>query len=151
RGGSAVLHGVAVLAELERDANPAVIRAEPGAPDDVPDIEDTPVLEHRTTVLDAGRPRGDAFDAGGRQLALPVAQERSAASPHMRTHVAAERRVDRQEVCPDEDEPAEDDSPAATLDRRRDLAGVRPRQDRLVGGCRLEGDVGAGMACADDE
>src|SRR4029079_18916745 len=60
---AAVLHRVAVVADLEGNVDPRVVGPEPGAPDDVSDVEDTPVVEHRAAALDADRAREGPLDA----------------------------------------------------------------------------------------
>ena len=96
------------------------------------DVEDASVVEHGQPVLDADRSCEHALDAGRAQVLPPVAEQRRAAVPDVRAHLAAERRVDGQDVRADEEEPAEEEPPAAALDRRRHLPGVPPREDDLV-------------------
>ena len=71
--------------------------------------------------------------------------------PDVRAHLAAERRVHREDVRADEEQDAEAGAPSPRLDRCRDLTRVRSRQDGLVLGRRLVGDVGSGVARADNE
>ena len=71
--------------------------------------------------------------------------------PDVRAHLAAERRVGREDVRPGEEQAPEEHPSTTALDRRGKLARVRTRQDDLVPRRGLEGDVRARVARADDE
>src|SRR4029077_8380360 len=119
--------------------------------DHVLDVEDATVVEHGQTVLDSDHPRMDALDPGADQILLSVAQERSAAVPDVRPHLAAERRVHCEDVRAEEEEDAKADAPSPRLDRCRDLTRVRSRQDGAVIDSCLVGDIGSRVARADHE
>src|SRR5207237_8719357 len=131
--------------------DPAEVRTEAGAPDDVPDLEDPAAVEHRQPVLDARSPPEHPFHAHGAQIRSPVAEKRRAAAPDLRPHLPAQRRVDGQDVRPGEEETAEESTSAPALDRGRQLPRVATGQHDLVLRSGLEGDVGAGVTGADDE
>ena len=113
--------------------------------------EDATVVEHGQTVLDADHPRVNALDPGGEQILLSVAQERSAAVPDVRSHLAAEWRVHREDVRAEEEQHAKAGAASPRLDRRRDLTRVRSRQDGLMLDSRLVGDIRSRVARADHE
>ena len=72
--------------------------------------------------------------------------------PDVRAHLPAHRRVDGEDVRAGEERaPRKTDPPAPALDRHRELAGVRAREDDIVRRRRLVGDVRARVARADDE
>ena len=86
-----------------------------------------------------GRPRStptvrasDALDSRGEEVLLAVAEERPAAVPDVRAHLATHRRVDVEDVGADEHEHPESDPSAPALDRHGNLPGVGAREDDVV-------------------
>src|SRR5205823_5237463 len=98
RARTAVLHRIAVLADLEREPDPAEVGTETRAPDDVPDVEHPTAVEHREPTVDACCPLVHPLDSRLPQIGPPVTEERRAAVPDLRPHLPSHRRVDGQDV-----------------------------------------------------
>ena len=143
------MHRLAAFAE-DRDVDPAEVLSEASAPDDVRNVHDTPVLQSGQAVLDSRR-LCDALDTGCEEVLRLHADQRGAALEDMRSHLAADRRLHRQNVRGDEPEDRQDKAPERMLDSEWDLALVSPREPGSVGLRHFHTDVRAGIPCADEE
>ena len=131
--------------------DPRDVLAEARAPDDVGDIEDATVVEHRPAVLHAHDPRVGAVDACRLQVLALDPQQRPAAGADLRPDLAAERRLDREHAIGQEPRDGQNEPRDAALDVERHLAMHATRQHGRMRRGDLEGDVGARVAAAHDE
>ena len=94
RNGASHLNRVPAVLQRDRELDPRVVVAKPGAPDDVRHLDDSPVREDRLPVLDADRSLEDTLDTGRFQIGPSHAQERAAVRPDLRLRLAPHRRGD---------------------------------------------------------
>jgi hypothetical protein len=102
-------------------------------------------------VTDAGHPGLAAFDTTTGKVCALDPQQGPAVEPHLVHHLATDRGTTRQYVPSHEEQDRQKRTGPATLDADRDLAAVRTAEDGRVLRGDLEGDVAAGVGCADDE
>src|SRR5262249_27962424 len=101
-GDAALLDGLAMPVE-DGEIDPGESGMEAGAPHDVRDVEDAPVDEKRLAVLHARDPR-DTPHPGGREVASPGADERTALRMDDRRDLAADGRAQREDAVEHEPE-----------------------------------------------
>ena len=94
RNGASLLLGISVGLSRQREADPVPVVAETGAPDDVRDVDDATVRQHRLSVLDPDRPLEDALHARGFEIGALDPDERAAVQANLLLHLATHRRVD---------------------------------------------------------
>ena len=149
-GDAAIVLGRALVVE-DRHADPAVVGAESGGPDDVGHLDDPAIGKDGLAVLHADRAAVHQLDAGPLEVGTPMAQERRAALPQPwapssgrcgRTSGGSWRRTA---------------SPARRCARRdcrpTTAAGRAPGRTRSSDGRRrdLHREIGSSVAEADDE
>ena len=149
--GAAVLHGIAVVADLVGEPDPAEVGPESGAPDHVPHVESATPIEHRQPVLDADDALENTLDTRALEVLAPVAEQRRSTVADVRAHLSTHRRVRGEDVRAREEEQPEAQPAASGLDRRRDLPRVLAGEHDVVLRRSLPRDVRAGVARANDE
>ena len=146
---AALVHRYAVPVE-DRDIDPAVVLPEARAPDHVRDVENAAVLEHGEPVLHCDGPRS-LLDTCRLEVVRLDADPRRAAREDVRSHLTAERRLDREHVRGDEPEHGHDDAAQRVLDAKRDLPLVGTGEPRPVRLRNLHRDVRPRVAGADQQ
>src|SRR6266545_5725765 len=146
---AAVVHGFTVLAE-DRKVDPRELLPVAGAPDDVRDLQDSIVFQHRQSVEHAHHPR-DAFYARGYQVLGLDPDQRSCHGRKLRNKLSADGRPLRQDVAAREPDDREDEPRAPAPMADRDLPRRLPREPRALALRELERDLGTRIAQADDE
>ena len=123
---------------------------EAGAPDDVGDLEDAPVLEQRLPAAHADD-TGHPLDAGRGEVLRLHPDQRGGAEGELRPDLAADRRSHREHAVAHEADDWEREACANAPVGDGNLADLSAREPRRAAMGELGGDLGAGVAGAHDE
>ena len=108
-------------------------------------------VDHGPAVADLLDPAGDPLDPALEQVPSLDADHRAAVAAQLVHQLVAHRAPSGEDVLPGEEQDGEDRPERRGPEPGRDLAAVAAGQDRRVRLGQLVGDVGAGVARADDE
>ena len=126
--------------------DPRQVGVKSGAPDDVGDVEDRPVLEDGAALAHGDHP-GHPHDPGSCDVPPAHPAKRNAAGrvQEMVTHLPADRCPDRKHVRRHEPHHGQQEPVGKAAGAGGLLTGVAPREPSLVVPRELDGDLGPGV------
>ena len=144
------MDGIAGIIE-NWEINPRKAGFVSSTPNNILHIESATILEKRLPILDTHYPP-DALNAGCIQIFWLHSYQRRRPVEEVRAGLAPERRIEREDAMSDEPNHSDSDvSPKEALNSVWYVTAYLTGQPRRMGARNLDGDIGSGIAHANDQ